>query len=55
MSALKNATLMDALAARWGGLASRERVLVGSAIGLVVVALLWWVGISPALKQLRQA
>lgn len=55
MSAARNSALMDALAARWGGLASRERVLVGSAIALVAAALLWWVGISPALQQLRQA
>ena len=55
MSAVKNMGLMDMLAARWGGLASRERALVGSAIALVAAALMWWVGISPALTQLRQA
>ena len=55
MSAVKNMGLMDMLTARWGGLASRERALVGSAIALVAAALLWWVGISPALTQLRQA
>ena len=55
MSVAKNSVLMDALAVRWGGLASRERVMVGSAMALVAAALLWWVGISPALNQLRQA
>lgn len=55
MSAVKNNALTDALAARWAALAPRERVMVGSAIALIVAALLWWVGISPALKQLRQA
>jgi general secretion pathway protein M len=55
MSAVKNNALMDSLAARWAALAPRERVMVGSAFALIVVALLWWVGISPALKQLRQA
>lgn len=55
MSTVKNNALMDSLAARWAALAPRERVLVGSAIALVAAALLWWVGISPALKQLRQA
>jgi general secretion pathway protein M len=55
MSASENGALMRALAARWGSLASRERALVGSALGLIMASLLWWVGISPALKQLRQA
>ena len=55
MSAVKNTGLMDMLAMRWGSLAPRERSLVGGAIALVAAALLWWVGISPALTQLRQA
>jgi general secretion pathway protein M len=55
MNAVKNSALMDALASRWAGLASRERVLVGGALGLIAVAMLWWVGISPALAKLKQA
>jgi general secretion pathway protein M len=55
MSAVKNNPLMTLLAARWAALAPRERVLVGSAVALMTAALLWWVGLSPALKQLRQA
>jgi general secretion pathway protein M len=55
MSAVKSKALTDSLAARWAALGNRERVLVGSAIALMVTAVLWWVGISPALKQLRQA
>jgi general secretion pathway protein M len=55
MSAVKNNVLMDSLTARWAAFVPRERVLVGSAIALIAAALLWWVGISPALKQLRQA
>jgi general secretion pathway protein M len=42
-------------ARRWATLGFRERVMVGSAIALIAVALTWWVGISPALKQLRLA
>lgn len=59
MSAVKNSGrgfgVVQLLATRWAALASRERVLVGGAIALIAVSLLWWVGISPALKQLRQA
>ncbi len=55
MSATKNMGLVDALNAKWAALASRERMLVGSAIALVAAAALWWIGISPALTQLRQA
>jgi general secretion pathway protein M len=55
MSAVKNSAAMDALSARWAALASRERVLVGTAIALMAVALLWWVGVSPALNKLKQA
>ena len=50
--------ITDALAplrARWTQLNSRERMLVLAALSVVGVALLWWVGISPALGTLRQA
>ncbi len=50
--------ITDALAplrARWTQLNSRERTLVFAALSVVSVALLWWVGISPALNTLRQA
>ena len=43
------------LRARWTQLNSRERMLVFAALSVVGVALLWWVGISPALNTLRQA
>lgn len=55
MSAAQTSGFLAALAARWMALASRERVLVGSAIALVIAALLWWVAIAPALATLRQA
>lgn len=39
----------------WAALASRERWLLGSALSVVVVATLWWVGVAPALDTLRHA
>ena len=51
-----NATqLMDSLRARWAEMAPRERQLVGGAIALVALALLWWIALAPALKTLRAA
>ena len=46
---------IDALRARWAGLAPRERALVGGAAGLVALALLWWIALAPALGTLRSA
>ena len=43
------------LRARWTQLNSRERMLIFAALSVVGLALLWWVGISPALNTLRQA
>ncbi len=42
-------------AATWGGLARRERNLVLAASAVVGLALLWRVGIAPALATLRSA
>jgi general secretion pathway protein M len=50
----QNAVQM-ALSARWAALAPRERVLVGSALALICAALLWWLGIAPALAKIKQA
>ncbi len=44
---------MNELLKRWDTFAPRERSLVAAAALLVVLALLWWVGISPALAKLR--
>lgn len=55
MSALSNNEFSRAIAARWAGLASRERTMVGMALALIFVALLWWVAIAPALAKLSQA
>ena len=41
--------------ASWSAMAARERLLVGAALAVVLLALLWWVGIQPALNTLRQA
>ena len=41
--------------ALWSTLALRERWLAGSAAALVLLALLWWVGLQPALGTLRSA
>ena len=45
----------NALAARWAALAPREKLLVGTAAAVVGVAVLWWVGLAPALQTLRTA
>jgi general secretion pathway protein M len=39
----------------WLALARRERRLIGSAAVLVALALLWWVGLAPALRTLARA
>lgn len=45
----------SALRARWQALAPREQTLVLAAVGLVALALLWWVAVAPALHTLRTA
>jgi len=47
--------LMAVFRARWQTLRPREKSLVFTTATVVAMALLWWVGISPALKILRQA
>lgn len=47
--------LPENLQARWRNLARREQHLLQGALALVLVALLWWVGIAPALATLRSA
>ena len=41
--------------ARWAGLAPREQALVAGATALVLLALLWWIALAPALATLRAA
>ena len=43
------------LRARWAALAPREQALVGAALGLVALALLWWIALAPAIATLRSA
>ena len=49
------APLHQSLSAVWSRLAARERLAVGLAAGVVALALLWWLGLAPALSTLRQA
>ena len=46
---------VQALQARWATLAARERALVAGAVGLVALALLWWIALAPAIATLRAA
>jgi general secretion pathway protein M len=46
---------LQAVKALWNSLAAREKRLVAGALGLVVLALLWWVALAPALATLRGA
>jgi general secretion pathway protein M len=43
------------LRARWEGLAPREKALVGGAVLLLTIVLLWLIAIGPALATLRTA
>lgn len=50
---------IDKLQARWNawwpGLAAREQRMVQAMLALVLLALLWWVGLAPALRTLSTA
>jgi len=46
---------LEPLRQRWATLAPREQALVGAAVLVVVVALLWWVALGPAIATLRSA
>jgi len=45
----------DQLRARWATLERRERRMVAIAAALVVLALLWWIALAPALRTLAAA
>lgn len=45
----------QAVLAWWNGLAARERALVAGATALVLLALLWWIALGPAIATLRAA
>ena len=52
---MTSTAVLTSLRARWRTLAPREQTLVLGATVVVLLALLWWVGIGPALRVLRQA
>ena len=52
---MKLASVLAPVQARWLSLGSREQTLVGVAMSVVGLALLWWVAVSPALSTLRLA
>jgi general secretion pathway protein M len=43
------------LRGRWNTLNPRERTLIAGAVLVLAVAVLWWVGLAPALKTLAQS
>lgn len=47
--------VLSPLRERWRQLAHRERTLIATAAVLIGTTLLWWVGVAPALRTLRQA
>ena len=47
--------LPPAWSAAWAGLAPREKILAGAAAAVVLVALVWWIAIGPALAVLRNS
>lgn len=47
--------LRETVQPAWSRLAPRERLAVAAAASVVGLALLWWLGVAPALATLRQA
>lgn len=52
---MKLAATLAPVQLRWKALKPREQTLVQGALALVCAALLWWVGLAPALTTLRDA
>lgn len=48
-------SLQTAIQVRWAAVAPREKAMLLAAAGLVGLALLWWIFISPAITVLRSA
>ena len=48
-------SLRETLKTRWDNLAPRERTMLAGAVTIVVLALVWWVLLGPALSTLRAA
>ncbi|HAU56565.1 MAG TPA: general secretion pathway protein GspM [Comamonadaceae bacterium] len=51
----RNDSSLSALGERWQSMAQREQRLVLAAGALVLLALLWWLALAPALQTLRSA
>ena len=47
--------VIQSMRATWAGANPRERRLLAVASVLVIVGLLWWIAIAPALRGIRQA
>ncbi len=47
--------LLALIQVRWHSISRREQQLVLAALALLLAALLWWVGLAPALATLRAA
>lgn len=47
-------SLRSQLQGRWSGLSAREQNLLRLSAWLCLAALVWWVGLAPALAKLRQ-
>ena len=47
--------LLALIQVRWHSISRREQQLVLAALALLLAALLWWVGLAPALATLRSA
>ena len=49
------ASLQSTLQTRWASVAPREKAMLAAAAGLIVLAVVWWLLLSPALTVLRAA
>jgi general secretion pathway protein M len=47
--------MMQAASGRWQGLSPREQTLVVAALLVLVIGLLWWVAVAPALGVLKDS
>ena len=54
-SARPKPSFLQRLSAQWQGFAPREKALIGAALAVVAIALLWWVAVAPALTVLKTA
>jgi general secretion pathway protein M len=55
MKAMMDSPKLAALQARWQALRPREQAMAALAAAVVLLALLWWIALGPALATLRTA